>query len=151
MSESLRIAAANVAKAKELGRLQPEQLEAVNATIYTRGGFSYTRTEVRLVRVTCGPYAQYQRALKLEWLAKGKRKPEGVWLSYDPKCVILRGQGHPVPRHFMEDKGGGVSESRASCFSPQWCEEFAQLIDPYIAANPSQLLADYRGFDTRAR
>lgn len=132
-------------------RLAPVPFEGVEATLYLRSAFNYQRIEVRGFRMRVGKHAQYQRALALEWLEKGKRKWKGVWLTYRPEAVILSGHGHPVPADAMEDRGGGVSVSRHSCFAEEWSTEFGAWLEKYLEQHPGVLLGDYRDFDTQGR
>ncbi len=129
----------------------PIPLEAVEATIYRRGEFNYRRFEVRSVEVSTEAYAQYERALRFEFVLKGKRQRAGFLESYRPEVVVLRGHGHPVPADAFEDRGGGCTMSRHLSHGPEWAEEFEALIGPYLAAHPGVLLGDYRDFDTQAR
>jgi hypothetical protein len=123
------------------------------ATIYHRGdfGFAYHRIEVRTVAVVAQKWAQYERALAVSFIEKGKRKARGFVEMYRPELVILSGWGHPTPADPFRDLGGGHSVSRASSHDESWGLEFEALIRPVIEASPDVLLGDYRGFDTQGR
>jgi hypothetical protein len=136
---------------EQQAKLAPVPLEAGPATIYHRSQFNYRRLEVRELSVSTERYAQYQRALRIEFVEKGKRRRYAMQQSYRPEVVILAGHGHPVPADAFEDRGGGCSMSRHLSHGPEWSEEFQALIGPYLAERPGVLLADYRDFDTQAR
>src|SRR5690606_15023938 len=141
---------------REKHTLQPAALEAAGVTFYALGGFGYRRTEARSLALRVAPYAQYPYALHVTFTERGKRKVLG-FVETSPRLIVLANYGHPTPPNAMTNErvtqSDGcqirTSQSRWTCFAPEWAYEFDRIIDPYLARNPELLLADYRGFDAR--
>lgn len=150
-------AVARQEQARAAGRVAPVPLEVLGpATLYQRGGFGYRGMLVKELHIRVEPYAQYESALRVEWLEKGKRKRKAIMLTYDPGLVVLAGHGHPPtpdPMTPLERTESGllVQSSRRTCFDPGWETDFDEWLAPYLAERSNVLLGDYRGFDTGAR
>lgn len=156
LSPSQLRATQNEAEAEAEKREAPVPLVAGDCTLYTRGGFGYRRTLVRALSITTQRYAQYERALRVEYLEKGKRKRRAYMLSYDPGLVVLAGHDHPEtpsPMTEPETVAGGlvVQSTRRTCFDEGWDTEFSAWLASYCQRSGAQLLGDYRGFPTGGR
>ena len=117
-------------------------------TLYFRGEFmgNMHRVEARAYSVTVGKYAQYDQAVFVAFLAKGKRKARGFVQGYRPDLLVLDDWGHPEPAPLFGEPAPGeitVEAAHSSC-SDGWARDFAAIIDPYIAAHPGIVLHDYR-------
>jgi hypothetical protein len=132
--------------------------KAKKATLYYRGGFGATiRQEVREVRVSRRPWAQYESAVICESLAPRKRKWNNTVHSYQPYLVVLEGWGHPDPASPWTNTqvGNGVitQQGRYSYCDERWDTDFDAELARYLEANPQvKVLGDYRhtqGCDTR--
>jgi hypothetical protein len=131
-------------------------MQPIKATVYNVGVFGVTRTEIRALEITVGKYAQYSSAVSVKFIAKGKRSPQGYWLTYKPELVILEGHDHMAPDGPMEPVGSvdanGVTATRsryASC-DPRWAEDFNRQLAAYVERTGAKILHDFRGFDTSA-
>lgn len=155
MSPSEALAAEKQELARKLGRVAPVPFEIGPATLYQRGAFGYRGILVRSFNARTERYAQYESALRAEWVVKGKRKREAYMLTYDPGLVVLAGHEHPQtpsPMTPLERAAGGllVQSSRRTCFDPGWETEFDAWLTEYLEQSGAQLVGDYRGFDTGA-
>jgi hypothetical protein len=100
------------------------------------------RFDVRLAKITTGQqYAQYNNAIKVEYLEKRARKSRGLYLTYKPFLVVLSAKDAIVPNSMMdpdtssEQNGVTLLKSRYSSFDSRWKSDFtatlaAQNIQP---------------------
>ena len=93
-------------------------------TLFLPGGFGYSATKARAVKVELGPYAQHQAAVFVTWTEKGKRKEHGRVFTGRVRGIIARGHDHPNQADAMKDLGGGCGMTRHASFSPEWDREF---------------------------
>lgn len=135
-------------------RRQPLRLHAEQCTAYLLGSFGYRMHELREIDVRVARFAQYDNALRIEWVAKGKRTRMGTNETTNPSLIVLQGHGHLPVGDWMSAQqtdsvaGLGVartSQSRWTCWAPEWREDFERTHAGYIASKV--VLADYRGFD----
>lgn len=64
------------------------------ATIYRMSPLGWVRTEEKDVVLSAGPWAQYQRALRVQGTEKGKRKARAHVFATQ-SVIVLDGWGHP--------------------------------------------------------
>jgi len=125
-------------------------------TFYVRGGIGYTRKEAQWVRVYRRPHAQYADAIFVDFLARGKRRPRRIVLTYKPSIVILLGWDHPELQELLVAHDGPPfrqPNSSATAFTtkytipdPRYDQEFESALDAYLTSLPLiQLLLDLRG------
>jgi len=120
------------------------KIEFEKATIYTTSEFmgNVVKTEVRKGSVGIRPYAQYDNAVHVHFVAKGKRKRSGFVKSHKPFVLILEGHGHPDPATLYgeaeatENGEASVARGRYRCFDPGWVRDFRALMSAHI--NKSQ-------------
>lgn len=96
-----------------------------NATFYTMEAFGAARKDCKHLTVQFGvKYAQYDNAIRLTYLAKGKRKPQSRILTYKPYLLVVHTKDAiPVP-NCMDDKGGGCSQTRYATFDDRWLSDW---------------------------
>lgn len=116
-----------------------------DVTIYFRSSFgSILRVDARALSVTTGvKYAQYTNATKVTWLAKGKRKPQGMYLTYAPFFIVVRREDAINPESMLGEArqtatGMTVRESRYACFDDRWVSDFraalaAKNVQPLVS------------------
>jgi hypothetical protein len=120
--------------------------------LYIGGAFGYRRVECRNVTIERKRYAQHDRALIVEYVERGKRKPHGF------ACYSFRrrtdgespGEGTTVPFVVVdasidmpatfEDCGAGMQRTRHLSCSPIWNQEFHVA----LTASGARLLFDGR-------
>ena len=127
-------------------------IEPRKVTIYTGSDFGGTPLHLEAKEYHCGvrKWAQYNHAVELHWVPKGKRNIRGVVDTHDPlKTIILDGWSHPKGPsgyHPPEQHGGAtVSMSKYLSFDPRYASDFNTFIDAYIKSKNVKVLADYRG------
>lgn len=126
-------------------------MELQNVTIYIPGFIGITRIEARAASVKTGvQYAQYNNAVRLQWLRPRKRTPEGVVLTYNPWAVVLPGHGHPAPPDpygppLGSTAGAVCRRSRFSSCDDGYKTEFNAIIDAHISAQNIAPILDARG------
>jgi hypothetical protein len=106
-----------------------------NATVYLTGGMgNIIRVDCREIKIQVGKYAQYDKAISVKYLQKGKQKWQGVWATYDPLVVVVPTDKAIQPDDMFGDAelsstpGVTVKKSRYSSFDPRWKSDFlAQL------------------------
>lgn len=99
-----------------------------NVVLYFMGAFGASRIDCREVTIERGvKYAQYNDAVVVVYLEKGKRKhkPRQLTLSYKPYLLVVDPKhAIPVPGQFIEI-AGGHSTKWAAC-DERWATEWAQ-------------------------
>ncbi len=115
--------------------------------------YGYKRIEARNVHHETIEHAGYQKAVRVEFIPKGKRKPREIIDIDNPTLVILEGWGHPEirdSRQFLDNKDGIVSYIyRHDWISEEWNNEFNEFLRRYLEESSSVVvLADYRGHNT---
>ena len=81
--------------------LYEQEIELDKATIYRQGAFGghYRTTEVRNLKVRFVSFAQYEHAIEVTFIPKGKRKTRQFVETYRPTLVIAKGWDlAPAPR-----------------------------------------------------
>lgn len=128
------------------------ELETRKVTIYRKSefGMGYHKIECRKFAFEHTKYAQYDNAVAVAFVQKGKRKARGFYETSYPSCVVLEGHGHPDPDDPMTapvetDTGCVVRQSRFSSFDPAWDEEFNAKIERYLAESGATVVLDTRG------
>lgn len=129
-----------VIKNKE--NMKPENL----FTVYTNGVFGVSKQEVKLLDFGTKKYAQYNNAVFVHFIKKGKRKPEGFVKGYKPYMLILEGINHPEPADAfgpVQVKGDLETKmTRFSSFDDRYLTEFDEKISEYI--KDKNILMDVR-------
>lgn len=121
-------------------------------TIYTTSEFMGTvqRYEGTLIDQGRMKYAQYENAPFVSFIPKKKRNGIRIVKGYNPYILILKGWDHPEPEDMFGNSKGEVrngvtiKKSKYSSFDDGYKTDFNNVIDRYIADNPTVLLADYR-------
>lgn len=110
------------------------------ATIYTVSEFTgmVTRTEVRSGKAYIGRYAQYEKAVRVSFIPKGKRTLRAFARGSRPYVLILEGHGHPEPESFTEPVEGDqvtITRSRYTSCDPRFVTDFIEMISSYLVEN----------------
>jgi hypothetical protein len=143
-----------------------------NVTLYVESefGFGYRKIECRTLTVEIRKYAQYEAAVDLCFVPKGKRKERQVIEAYKPSAVILSGFGHPEPpdaftKAVTTTNADGTevttSQSRGLSNDPMYANEFGKMLAEYLkdtkklhfsgalpGPNGSYVLRDFRGHNS---
>jgi hypothetical protein len=106
-----------------------------NVAVYLTGGMgNIIRVDCRELVIQVGKYAQYDRAISVKYLQKGKQKWNGVWATYDPFVVVVPMDKAINPDDMFGDEdisntpGVTVKKGRYRSFDPRWRTDFvAQL------------------------
>jgi hypothetical protein len=100
-------------------------------TLYFKNSLmgNIVRCDVRELKIEEGKYAQYDKALRVTFTPRGKRKARGIWVTSYPFLVVLDSKDAFDPQSFFgqaEDSGNGVTvaRSRFSAFDSGWVDEF---------------------------
>ncbi|HEY0108277.1 MAG TPA: hypothetical protein VGB67_01550 [Fibrella sp.] len=124
-----------------------------NVTIYTSGEFmgNYTAIRCKFVTVEIRQWAQYQSAICVTFLEKGKRRPRSFVQSYKPSLVIAEGWSTPDAPSMLDKPvsvGNGVTIARTThqSFSGGWEADFKAQVLPNV-----NVLADYHGHNAHDR
>lgn len=110
------------------------------ATIYRcpEFGMGYRAYRVRNLTITYRRYAQYENAVELRFIPKGKRRERVIMETYKPTTVVVEGWDAPLYDVSPFDRTGPMTaKSRHTAFSEGWGEEFenwlaAEGIDPSL-------------------
>jgi hypothetical protein len=93
------------------------------------------RRDVRSVTITTGQhYAQYDNAIKVEYVEKRARKSRGFYLTYKPFLVLLSARDAIDPDFMVEldthseRNGVTLSKSRYSSFDSRWESDFTATL-----------------------
>lgn len=128
------------------------ELTTKKVTIYRASefGLGFVKIECRKFGFEHRSYAQFDNAVSVHFVGKGKRNTRGFVETTHPSCVVLEGHGHPdAPSPWtawkQSDTGCVVREGRHSGFSPEWGNEINALIDTYVAESGAKVLLDTRG------
>ena len=121
-------------------------------TIYVNSEFggNISKIEGKLVKYEFGKYAQYDNALTVHFIPKGKRNVRGFTKCSHATVMILEGIGHPVPESMFGEpvkssvEGITLREGRHSMFSDAWDKNFDAMMDAYIAQNSPKIILDCR-------
>lgn len=134
--------------AQPKGRTPIKQFDRV--TIYLRGEFmgNISRIDCRAVDLNSGPYAQYNNALFCTFLQKGKRKPQGLALTYKPFLVIVPTHEAIEPDSMLGPRDeSGCAMSRYSGHSDGWESDFRQALE----ASNATVLFDAAGWNAHEK
>jgi hypothetical protein len=106
-----------------------------NVVVYLTGGMgNIVRVDCRELVIQVGKYAQYDRAISVKYLHKGKQKWAGVWATYDPFVVVVPMDKAIDPDSLFGDDelsstpGVTVRKSRYSSFDPRWKTDFVSKL-----------------------
>jgi hypothetical protein len=105
--------------------------ETGKATLYVTSdfGFGYTKIEVKSIKVTERPYAQYDKAFKVTYVRAGKRKAQDFFAyGRNGRFIIVEGWGRFNVADWMtretEADGTELGHSRHLSCDPAWDDEF---------------------------
>ena len=116
------------------------------ATLYHETMFGYSVLHVRDLKIEVVKYAQYDKAVRVTFIEKGKRKRVGFMQTSHASLVVLEGHTtiNTKPRMETETRNGITIEStRYSSFDARWSEEF----DAALVASSATVLRDFRGYN----
>jgi predicted ABC-type ATPase len=116
------------------------------ATMYLASEFmgNINKIDVTDIKIKAKKYAQYEKALSVTFIPKGKRSPGGTTLTYSPYILVLKGYNTPVPQSSMKPIAPGVEQSIYTSFDDRWQADFDKVVDDYIAEHPDSVLFDAR-------
>jgi hypothetical protein len=135
-------------------------LSVSRATIYVRSefGFGYSAREVRNLRVSIGPFAQYARGVYFEYTPKGARSARAFVQAYGASLVVIEGWGHaldlgsPFGEPVVDPVSGVTTVStRAMSCDPSWTTDFRAKLAAYIERTGASKLADFHGHEPGCR
>lgn len=97
-----------------------------NVTLYRRGSmFGINRTDCRMLTITTGQkYAQYDNAIRIQYVEKGKRSARTFMLDYDPWLRVVSVSDAIKPADAMVQIGGGSRHLRYASCDPRWTTDF---------------------------
>ncbi len=117
---------------------ESKELTFTNVAIYRSGAmFGVNRTDCKEVKVTLGvKYAQYNDAVRVEYLEKGKRTKRAFVLSYSPWLRICALKDAVTPASAMDSNGDGSSTSRYTSCDPRYETDFedSTLETPWLVS-----------------
>jgi len=137
-----------------------QTLTLERATIYCRNGVlpGIKRFEVRDLQVELKSYAQYEDAVVITFIPKGKRNEREMVQTYQPDLVVLAGWGHDLEPDSIWGEtrpsgtpGVSVTNARYRSQDPRWGSEFGEKLQAYLTEKGLTLAADYRGFHPQQR
>lgn len=108
----------------------PEVHTFTGGTLYTEGAFGISRTEVKDITFKVGIYAQYDFAMAVTFVPKGKRKEVGRWITpRDFVAFVPAGIPAPDPEApwgATETTATGLTsrQTRYASFDPRWVSDF---------------------------
>ena len=117
------------------------------ATLYHETMFGYTVTHVRDLKVEVVKYAQYDKAVRVTFIEKGKRKRTGFLQTSHASLVVLEGHTtiNTKPQMETDTRNGMTIEStRYASYDARWGEEF----DAALVASSATVLRDFRGYNS---
>ncbi len=116
------------------------------------------RRDVRSVTITTGQqYAQYNNAIKVEYVEKRARKSRGFYLTYKPFLVVLVARDAIEPDFMVEldtpgeRSGVTLSKSRYSSFDSRWESDFMATLVAKNIRPLFQVSNDYNTHDNSKR
>lgn len=99
--------------------------EFENVTIYRTGMFGVGALACKTVKVTTGvKYAQYENAIRVEYLEKGKRTRRAFILDYKPWLRVVDSKVAIAPDEAIVKQENGSSVSRYTSFDPRYMTDF---------------------------
>lgn len=109
---------------KELKDIEPIKFE--NVTLYINGMmFGVSRIDCRTLEIREGyKYAQYNNAVHIQFVEKGKRKPRAIVITSLPFAVIVATKNAIQPAHWMDKNEDGSSVSRYASCDPRYETDF---------------------------
>ena len=121
----------------------PTAMNLPIATLCVNGMFGYRLIHVRDLQIEIVKYAQYDHAVRVTYIEKGKRKRVGFMETYQPSLVVLQGHTTIALKPDMEDLGGGCSRTRHASVDPAWRDEFNAALE----ASDAVVLRDFRDYN----
>jgi hypothetical protein len=115
----------------------PTEQTFSNVTFYVKGGMSITRVDAKTLKIKVKQYAQYERAIFLTWLGKGKRQERGMVISPYHTFFVLVNRADAIDPDSMldsttrqvSDNGTVTTRGRYSSCDPRWQTDFAGKIE----------------------
>jgi len=128
-------------------------------TIYRSGEFmgNFYKLDCRAAKVAFGKYAQYESAVFVQFLAKGKRVWREFVQTYKPSVVILPGVGHFEPDSLFHNPvkaaGGQVTVEQGlyRSFDDRWQLDFDSKLEIYCSEKNIVPVFDARNHNTYNR
>ena len=126
---------------------KPKQ-EKIKATIYATGEFmgGINKIECYLLKHEHQKYAQYDKAVYIEFIPKGKRKARYFLTGHEPFYLILKGWNLPNPEDSFKiqssSNGTIVKKSKYCSHDKRYRTEFNALINPLL--KDFEIIHDYR-------
>lgn len=106
-----------------------ETKEFEDVTLYLAGMFGVGRTDCRTLKITTGvEYAQYDDAIRVEYLEKGKRKGRRLILDYKPWLRVVNRATAINPANPLVANADGSRVSRYTSFDPRYITDFEDLL-----------------------
>lgn len=108
----------------------PAVSEFFNATIYFKSDIlGISNVDCRSVKVEILPYAQYDRALKLTYVPKGKRNERSQWITFRPFLVVVPTTSAVAVNNWNAPEQGStpgvtITKSRYGSCDPRWITDF---------------------------
>lgn len=107
-----------------------ETLTFNNAALFRAGMFGIHRIDCKTITVTTGvKYAQYNDAIKVEYLEKGKRKTCAFIMDYAPWARVVPSSAPLRPEDPFVDHEDGSRRGRYSACDPRWQTDFEDRIE----------------------
>jgi hypothetical protein len=100
-----------------------------NKTLYrvvTEGGFGMTHVNVSSVSVSKCRYAQYDNALRVDYLEKGKRKPVALVIKPGAYLAIYKLEDAPEKMDPFNSTPDGGKITKYSMFDTRWLVEWRE-------------------------
>ncbi len=97
-----------------------------NVAFYARGSmFGVHRTDCRTLKISTGQkYAQYDNAIRIEYLEKGKRNARVCTLTYKPWLRVVSLAHAIAPDDPLVPTSAGCKVSRYASCDPRWASDF---------------------------
>ncbi|MCR4329066.1 MAG: hypothetical protein NUV65_00795 [Candidatus Roizmanbacteria bacterium] len=93
-------------------------------TIYKNQMFGFAKIEAKNISIDYVKHAQYDRALRVTFTEKNKRKPERFIEGYNPQVVVLSGFQAFDPPSPMESHADGSWRTKYGSYDPQYKIDF---------------------------
>lgn len=96
-----------------------------NVTLYLCGMFGVQSTTCKTLKITTGvKHAQYDNAIRVEYVEKGKRNGRRMVLDYKPWLRVLNPKDAIKPADPLVANGDGSKVSRYTSFDPRYQTDF---------------------------
>lgn len=118
-----------------------------NVTICLKSTFGVNQIQCKSASIKIRPYAQYNNAIELRYIPKGKRKEIGVIITYNPYLLILKGFVNLEYSAFEKVESSEnftITKSKYSCFSDNYTKDFDKLLE----STKNEILKDLRNHNS---